>query len=135
MHVRWRDLDAFNHVNNSSYLTYLEEARLNWLKVIPGSWYDEHAVPVMVASELNYRAPIAWPAEIMVELYCERIGRSSLSISHRIVAAGTPTTSPPQQYCDGRVVLAWMDPASSKSVPLPEAIRDACRSEQDPISI
>ena len=29
--VRWRDLDAFNHVNNSSYLTYLEEARLQWL--------------------------------------------------------------------------------------------------------
>ncbi|MDN5925229.1 MAG: thioesterase, partial [Xanthomonadales bacterium] len=26
--VRWRDLDAFNHVNNSNFLTYLEEARL-----------------------------------------------------------------------------------------------------------
>lgn len=25
--VRWRDLDAFNHVNNSSYLTFLEESR------------------------------------------------------------------------------------------------------------
>ena len=26
--LRWRDLDAFNHVNNSKYLSYLEEARL-----------------------------------------------------------------------------------------------------------
>ena len=133
MHVRWRDLDAFNHVNNSSYLTYLEEARLIWLKDIPGPWYDEHAVPVMVASELNYRAPIAWPAETMVELYCERIGRSSLSISHRIVEVGADST--PQLYCDGRIVLVWMDPAGGKSVPLPEAVRDACRHGQDTIPI
>ena len=29
--VRWRDLDAFNHVNNSKFLSYLEEARLRWM--------------------------------------------------------------------------------------------------------
>ncbi|MGO4780308.1 acyl-CoA thioesterase, partial [Lysobacter sp. 2RAB21] len=29
--VRWRDLDAFNHVNNSQFLSYLEEARLRWM--------------------------------------------------------------------------------------------------------
>ena len=29
--IRWRDLDAFNHVNNAVYLTYLEEARDSWL--------------------------------------------------------------------------------------------------------
>jgi acyl-CoA thioester hydrolase len=33
--VRWRDLDAFNHVNNSSFLTFLEEARLQWLQQLP----------------------------------------------------------------------------------------------------
>ena len=30
--VRWRDLDAFNHVNNASYLGYVEEARVRWFK-------------------------------------------------------------------------------------------------------
>ncbi|MHB1284685.1 MAG: acyl-CoA thioesterase, partial [Metallibacterium scheffleri] len=43
--VRWRDLDAFNHVNNSVFLTYLEEARLQWLKDVPGPWFDAHAMP------------------------------------------------------------------------------------------
>lgn len=133
MHVRWRDLDAFNHVNNSSYLTYLEEARLSWMKDIPGSWCDEHAMPVMVACELNYRAPITWPAETMVGLYCERLGRSSLSITHRIVEV--TASASPQLYCDGRVVLVWMDPASNQSVPLPAAIRAACHNGQDTISI
>ena len=36
--VRWRDLDAYNHVNNSTFLTYLEEARLVWLAGIDGEW-------------------------------------------------------------------------------------------------
>ena len=38
--VRWRDLDAFNHVNNSKYLSYLEEARLQWMLTMPGQGLD-----------------------------------------------------------------------------------------------
>lgn len=118
--VRWRDLDAFNHVNNSSYLTYLEEARLQWLRHVPG-WYDDNVVPVLGASSLNYRAPIQWPAELAVELYCERLGNSSLTIAHRIVDAADRHLL----YSDGNVVLVWMNPHDGKPVPLPAAIRKA----------
>ena len=119
--VRWRDLDAFNHVNNSSYLTFLEEARLQWLRQVPGPWFDEHAMPVMAASQLNYRQPIAWPAQLQVQLFCARMGNSSMTIAHRLVDAEDAE----RLYCDGHVVMVWMDPASGKSVPLPEAIRGA----------
>ena len=120
--VRWRDLDAFNHVNNSAYLTYLEEARLQWLAGVPGPWFDEHAMPVLAASTLNYRAPIIWPGALRVELYRARLGGSSLTIAHRVVDAADPA----RLYCDGEVVMVWMDPATGRSVPLPQAIRDAC---------
>jgi len=119
--VRWRDLDAFNHVNNSNYLTYLEEARLQWLSHVPGPWFDDHAMPVMAASQINYRRPIAWPAQLQVQLFCERVGNSSMTIAHRVIDAEHPD----QLYCDGHVVMVWMDPASGKPVPLPEAIRAA----------
>ena len=119
--ARWRDLDAFNHVNNSNYLTYLEEARLQWLSHVPGPWFGEHAMPVMAAVQLNYRRPIEWPAQLHVQLYCERIGNSSMTIAHRIVDARDGE----RLYCDGHVVMVWMDPASGKPVPLPEAIRSA----------
>ena len=119
--VRWRDLDAFNHVNNSNYLTYLEEARLQWLSHVPGPWFDDHAMPVMAAVQLNYRRPIEWPAQLRVELFCERLGTSSMTIGHRIVDAGHPDLL----YADGHVVMVWMDPASGKPVPLPDAIRTA----------
>jgi acyl-CoA thioester hydrolase len=119
--VRWRDLDAFNHVNNSNYLTYLEEARLQWLSHVPGPWFDEHAMPVMAASQVNYRRPIAWPAQLQVQLFCERMGNTSMTLAHRVVDAERSDTL----YCDGNVVMVWMDPATGKPVPLPEAIRAA----------
>lgn len=125
--VRWRDLDAFNHVNNASYLTYLEESRLLWLSQVPEPWFDETAMPVLAASEINYRLPIAWPALLQVELRCERLGNSSLTLAHRIVDAGDPA----RLYSDGRVVMVWMNPLTGKPVALPAAIRAAAASHED----
>jgi len=122
--VRWRDLDAFNHVNNSNYLTYLEEARLQWLRHVPGPWFDEQSMPVLAASEINYRMPIEWPAQLHVELSCKRLGNSSMTVGHRIVDAEDPM----RLYSDGHVVMVWMNPATGKPVPLPQAIRDAAQA-------
>jgi acyl-CoA thioester hydrolase len=118
--VRWRDLDAFNHVNNANYLTYLEEARLQWLRQVR-DWFNAESMPVLAASELNYRLPIEWPAQLHVQLVCERLGNSSLTLGHRIVDAADAS----RLYCDGRVVMVWMNPATGKPVPLPPTIREA----------
>ncbi len=122
MEMRWRDLDAFNHANNSVFMTYLEETRLRWMGSVDGIWRDEHRMPVVAAVHLNYRAQLSWPAKLEVELYCERLGNKSLTLAHRIVDdAG-------RLYSDGNVVLVWVDPASGKPVALPEAIRKAAVS-------
>ena len=118
--VRWRDLDAFNHVNNASYLTYLEEARLQWLAQVPGRWHDEHCMPVLAASTVNYRLPIEWPSELRIRLFCQRLGNSSLTIAHHILAADDD-----RLYSDGHVVIVWIDPGRGTTLPVPQAIRDA----------
>jgi acyl-CoA thioester hydrolase len=125
--VRWRDLDAFNHVNNANYLTYLEEARLQWLQQVR-DWFGEESVPVLAASALHYRLPIAWPAQLHVELHCERIGNSSLTLAHRIVDAADDS----RLYSDGHVVMVWMNPTTGRPVPLPPTIRAAvCHDRGD----
>ncbi|MEO6800232.1 MAG: thioesterase family protein [Rhodanobacter sp.] len=120
--VRWSDLDAFNHVNNSRFLTYLEEARLQWLQHVR-DWFAGDAMPVLAASELQYRRPIAWPATLHIELRCTRLGNSSMTIAHRMVDAGDASCL----YSDGHVVMVWMDPATGKSAPLPASVRAAAR--------
>ncbi|GAB3749642.1 hypothetical protein GCM10028795_14950 [Lysobacter olei] len=121
--VRWRDLDAFNHVNNSKYLSYLEEARLQWMLTMPGQGLDDHVAPVVAAANLNYRRPIEWPNEVMVELFVERLGNTSVTIGHRIVARNDASVL----YCDGNVVLVWIDRGTGAAAPLPAEVRTACR--------
>ncbi len=120
--VRWRDLDAFNHVNNSKFLSYLEEARLRWMLTLPGEWIDENVAPVVAAANISYRRPIAWPNEIVVELFVERLGNTSLTIGHRILDASNDATL----YADGNVVMVWIDKQRGQAAALPDAVRKAC---------
>jgi len=122
--VRWRDMDSLGHVNNAKYVSYLEEARVRWLLGIPGVTISmqDTVMPVVVATNLNYRAPITWPSDIVVELFVEKLGTSSVTIGHRILDRKDER----MLYSDGNVVAVWMDTRTGKSVPLPEAIRAAC---------
>ena len=83
--LRWRDLDAFNHVNNSNFMTYLEEARIRWFDSLGEAWVTDTTAPLLAAVQMNYRVPIPYPANVVVELGCERLGTSSVTLSHRIV--------------------------------------------------
>jgi acyl-CoA thioester hydrolase len=59
--VRWGDMDAFVHVNNATYATYVEEARLRWFQTIEGEWRNDEISPILAAQHINYRVPIEWP--------------------------------------------------------------------------
>ena len=121
LEARWRDMDAFNHVNNASYLGYVEEARVRWFKSLSTDWANETSAPVMASVTMNYRRPAVWPETLRIELIAERTGNKSLTLGHRIIAAGAPDTL----YCDGHTVLVWID-RNGQSVLLPENVRAAC---------
>lgn len=60
-----------------------------------------------------------------IELRCMRLGNSSLTLAHRIVDAKDADLL----YCDGHVVMVWMNPASGRPMPLPETIRRIAGSD------
>ncbi len=117
--LRWSDLDAFNHVNNARYLTFIEQARIEWFESLEEPWITQDAAPVIASATLHFRRPIEYPASIFVELFCEKLGNSSVTIGHRIVA-GDGTV-----HCDGSVVAVWVDRRSGKPTPLPDGVRSA----------
>lgn len=117
---RWRDLDAFGHVNNSNFLTYLEEARIRWFETFDGEWVNAQMAPFLAAVQLNYRAPIDYPSAIRVELFAERIGTTSLTVGHRILSADGATL-----HADGHVVMVWIDRATGRPIPLPALVVSA----------
>ena len=117
--LRWSDLDAFNHVNNARYLTFLEQARIEWFDTLDEPWVTADSAPVVASVTLNYTRPIEYPASVFVELFTEKLGNSSVVIGHRIVGEdGT-------LHCDGHVVAVWVDRRSGKPVPVPAGVRRA----------
>lgn len=117
--LRWRDLDAYNHVNNSVFLTFLEQARIEWFETLDEPWMDDHSAPVVASATLNFKRPIAYPAQVAVELFTDKLGTSSVVIGHRIVAADGTV------HCDGQVVAVWVDRQTGKPTPLPPGVRRA----------
>ena len=120
MDVRWGDMDAFNHVNNTSYLRYIEEARVLWFKQISPNWADPDCAPILAAAQMNYRRPIGWPERLRIVMAAERIGGKSLTLGHRIESA----TQAGVLYADGNTVLVWVDRGGA-SMALPEFVRAA----------
>ena len=120
---RWRDLDAFNHVNNSNFLTYLEEARIQWFASLRKPWVTSDNAPLLAAVHINYKAPVPYPSKLRVELHADKVGTTSVTLGHRIVDAASGLL-----HADGYVVMVWIDRASGKPVPLPELVRDISAS-------
>ncbi len=118
--VRWGDMDAFNHVNNVSYLRYIEEARVAWFRSLSSDWTAMDGAPILAAATLNYRRPIHWPERLRICLLGQKLGTKSLTLGHRVESA----TQHDVLYADGHTVMVWVD-GSGASIPLPTLIRAA----------
>lgn len=81
--VRWADIDALGHVNNATFLTYLEECRDTFMRESLG---DVFLDMVIVRVEIDYRAEIPVGTE-SVDVTCalESVGTSSIRTRERIV--------------------------------------------------
>lgn len=119
LELRWRDLDAFNHVNNANFMTFLEEARIRWFESTGAQWISDAIIPLLAAVQMNYRLPIPYPTPIYVELFAERIGNTSLTLGHRIVGDSD------RVFADGHVVMVWVDRNDGRPVALPTGVRSA----------
>ena len=118
--VRWRDMDAFKHVNNSVYLTYLEEARDEWFLQVLGNGLLLNDF-VLARCAVDYRSSVTQDdGHVDVELTCTRVGRSSVTTSERITVVGDGRLA-----AEAEAVLVHYDWATGKSRPLTDEIATA----------
>src|SRR5690606_32747380 len=77
--VRWGDLDALNHVNNTVYFRFFEEARVKLLAEA-GISADHSRGSVLAQTSCDFIKPVLYPATVIVRQSLLRIGRSSLAV-------------------------------------------------------
>jgi acyl-CoA thioester hydrolase len=89
--VRFADTDAMRHVNNTKYLTYCEIARIRYWTDVTGESFalgDAGAESLILAeARITYRAQAFYGEVVTVQTRATRIGRSSFTLQHRLVAA------------------------------------------------
>ena len=85
--IRWRDVDAYRHVNNAVYLTYLEEVRDEWLEGVLGSDSESLWDFVLARVAIDYRSELTQEDDIVVaRCRLERIGSSSFRTKEELLA-------------------------------------------------
>ena len=84
--IRWRDVDAYQHVNNAVYATYLEECRDEWLSRALDGGSDEWDF-VLARVAIDFRRELRLEDEsVVVSCRLEQNGTSSLTLREEIRA-------------------------------------------------
>jgi acyl-CoA thioester hydrolase len=117
-------MDALGHVNNTVYFRYMEQARLEWLFAEAkhhGGGYGSGSGPVIVNASCTFLEPLVYPGDCEVRMYLGQPGRSSVGSYYEIWKDG-------RKFADGAAKMVWIDLASGRSTPLPEALAAPLRS-------
>jgi len=118
MPIRWGDMDAMGHVNNTIYFRYMEVARLEWFSSFGYDVTNQRDTPILLNTSCTFLSPLTYPGDIRVRTYLGEIGRSSFQTYHDIVR-----TDEDKVYAEGTGKIVWMNPETGKSMPLPDAVR------------
>jgi acyl-CoA thioester hydrolase len=112
--VRWRDVDALDHVNHAVFLTYLEEGRDRFYTQVMG----RDCLYVVVRIEIDLRAEIGRDhRQVTVRIEVERLGTTSLTTRETIL------TEAGEVAAQARVVTVLWDAERHKPVPFSDAER------------
>lgn len=119
MPMRWDDMDAMGHVNNTVYFRYLEQARIAWFESMGCPPAFSGVGPVIISAHCTFLKQLRYPVEIDVSTLVGEFGRSSFDTRHQIRRVDEPDTL----MAEGGSKVVWVDQRLEKSVPLPDEMR------------
>ena len=119
--TRWHDNDAYGHINNVVYYEFFDTA-LNSYLLSQGALdiASSTVIGLMVETHCNYFAAIAYPDRVRAGLRVRKQGTSSVTYEIGIFRNDETTAS-----AQGHAVHVYVDRATNRPVPLPEALKQA----------
>jgi acyl-CoA thioester hydrolase len=115
--VRFSDLDAYNHVNNAIYLTYLETARTKIFKNLFRDLSRQGILLILVRAECHYKSPIQLYDQVVVTLWIAATGKSSFEIEYEV------HDGQGKIFATARTTMVCFDSEKKRVIPLPEHFR------------
>ena len=115
--VRFRDLDAMGHVNNAVFATYVEQARIEYLRhlgLLDGPLYMSM---ILARIELDFLAPAQPEGEVEIGVRASRSGSKSFQLEYELRQGE-------REIARAKTVLVAYDYALGRSIPLPHGWRE-----------
>lgn len=116
--IRFADIDAYGHVNNAIFFTYLETARIKLFQHYFGGFLDTSLTFLVVRAECDYRLPVTLNDQLQITIRIEQLRHSSFTFSYRL------HNGEDKDYATAGTVMVCYDPVLSKPVAIPAEIRE-----------
>ncbi len=129
--TRWSDNDAYGHINNVTYYSFIDTAVNLWL--IQNGVLDierSPAIGLVVETGCRYFRPLAYPVEITVGVRVARIGTSSVRYEVGIFGGADPVAA-----AEGHFTHVYVARDSGRPVPLPADLRAALETISAPTHV
>ncbi|HEY2337868.1 MAG TPA: thioesterase family protein [Burkholderiales bacterium] len=115
--IRWGDMDAMGHVNNTVYFRYMEQARISWFDaLVPADEAWKNTGIVIANASCNFKRALNYPGTVEVRITIDPPGGSSVPTFYELMMDD-------MLYADGAAVVVFIDMKSQKPVRIPEGIR------------
>ena len=114
---RFSDTDLMGHINNVTYLDYLQEARSEFItRLFPGRDVEWHHV--VVGHQIRYLKPLYLrPEPAIVEIWVTKVGGASYQFSYRVLNERGEVCATASSD------MAYIDPSTERAVRIPDALR------------
>jgi acyl-CoA thioester hydrolase len=117
--IRWGDMDAMGHLNNTSYFRYMETCRIDWLaslNCVP-SGVDEGIV--IVNAFCNFYRQLTYPGDVVLTMYASDPARTTFETWVTMACSEEPAVV----CAEGGATTIWVDYAAQKAKDLPGWLR------------
>ena len=123
MPIRWGDMDAYGHVNNTVYFRYMEQARIEWITSLGYEVAPGRESMLMINGFCNFFKQLSYPGELILKTSIGTVGRSSLDVYTEMYLSSEPEV----MVSEGGATMVWVDLTTNKSAPWPEHVLEKLR--------
>ncbi len=126
--IRWGDMDAYGHVNNTIYFRYFETLRIEWMAAVARQVGTDlgrslKQGPVIVNAFCTFHRQLEFPGEVLARQYVGKVGRSSFETYGTL----SRTDAPDVVYASGGSKVVWSQLDRQVAVMLPGELADHLR--------
>ncbi|MBW3554325.1 MAG: acyl-CoA thioesterase [Gemmatimonadetes bacterium] len=117
--VRWGDMDAFGHVNNTVFFRFFESARIEYLRAIAFVGGGEAVGPILASTHCRFRRPVRFPDTVRVGARTTAVAEDRFTMEYRLVSLALGEVA-----AEGGGVVVSYDYGTARKAPLPAPVRE-----------